>query len=67
MPHGVAKKQKQNQTAPLLGNSLAAQRLGLSTLTAEGPGSIPGRGTKVRPKRKKKRILYRNASLQHDC
>ena len=28
-------------------NSLAVQRLGLHALTAEGPGSIPGRGTKI--------------------
>ena len=44
----------------LLGNSLVAQWLGLCTLIAEGPGSIPGQGTKdptsciVRPKKKKK-------------
>ena len=30
-----------------MGNSLAVQWLGLGTLTAEGPGSIPGRGTKI--------------------
>ena len=29
------------------GNSLAVQRLGLCALTAEGPGSIPGRGNKI--------------------
>ena len=29
-----------------IGNSLAVQWLGLCALTAEGPGSIPGRGTK---------------------
>ena len=29
------------------GNSLAVQRLGLCALTAEGLGSIPGRGTKI--------------------
>ena len=34
-----------NSTAQ--GNSLAIQWLGLHTLTAEGPGSIPGRGTKI--------------------
>ena len=42
------------------GNSRAFQWLGLHTLTAEGPRSIPGRGTKIpqapqhRPKKKKK-------------
>ena len=30
-----------------LGNSLAAQWLGLSTFTAKGPGSIPGQGNKI--------------------
>ena len=30
------------------GNSLAVQRLGLHASTAGGPGSIPGRGTKIR-------------------
>ena len=30
-----------------LGNSLVIQWLGLCTLTAEGPGSIPARGTKI--------------------
>ena len=30
-----------------VGNSLAVQWLGLHALTAEGPGSIPGRGTKI--------------------
>ena len=29
------------------GNSLAVQWLGLCTLTAEGPVSIPGQGTKI--------------------
>ena len=29
------------------GNSLAVQWLGLGTFTAEGPGSIPGWGTKI--------------------
>ena len=28
-------------------NSLAVQWLGPGTLTAEGPGSIPGQGTKI--------------------
>ena len=28
-------------------NSLAVQRLGLRAFTAEGPGSIPGRGTNI--------------------
>ena len=30
-----------------MGDSLAIQWLGLHMLTAEDPGSIPGRGTKV--------------------
>ena len=29
------------------GNSLAVQWLGVGTFTAEGPGSIPGQGTKI--------------------
>ena len=29
------------------GNSLAVQWLGLGAFTAEGPGSIPGQGTKI--------------------
>ena len=46
------------------GNSLAVQWLGLSTLTAEGPGSIPGGGTKIpqvlwrdQKKKKKKKMM----------
>ena len=31
------------------GNSLVVQWLGLSSLTAKGPSSIPGRGTKSPP------------------
>ena len=30
-----------------LGNSLVVQWLGLSAFTPEGPGAIPGRGTKI--------------------
>ena len=30
-----------------VGNILAVQMLGLHDLTAEGPGSIPGQGTKI--------------------
>ena len=30
-----------------LGNFLAVQWLGLGAFTARGPGSIPGRGTKI--------------------
>ena len=30
-----------------IGSSLAVQRLGLSALTATGPGSMPGRGTEI--------------------
>ena len=37
------KKNLKNQT----GNSLAVQWLGLRTRIAKGPGSIPGRGTKI--------------------
>ena len=44
----------------ILGNSLAVQWLGLRAFTAEGPGSIPGRGTKIpqalRGSQKKKKI-----------
>ena len=29
------------------GNTLAVQWLGLQAFTAKGPGSIPGRGTKI--------------------
>ena len=32
---------------PVSGHSLAVQWLGLCDLTAEGPGSIPGQGTKI--------------------
>ena len=42
-----------------VGTSLAVQQLGLRALTAEGPGSIPGQGTKIpqaaRPSQKKKK------------
>ena len=31
----------------LIGNSLAVQWLGLHALTAQGPDSIPGQGTKI--------------------
>ena len=37
------KKRKKNITR----NSLAVQWLGLHALTAKGPGSIPGGGTKI--------------------
>ena len=41
------------------GNSLATQRLGFRTFTAEGPGSIAGPGTKISqvawPKKRKGR------------
>ena len=47
------------------GNSLVVQWLGLHTLTAEGPSSIPGQGTKIpqvvlhdqKKKKEKKRKL----------
>ena len=47
----------------MLGNSLVVQWLGLRAFTAEGLGSIPGRGTKIpdgsvpRGQKKKKRKL----------
>ena len=37
----------QNEKEVVSGNSLAVQWLGLCTFTAEGTGSIPGRGTKI--------------------
>ena len=47
------------------GNSLVGQWLGLGALTAEGPGSIPGRGTKIpqatRCSQKKKKKNYGEA------
>ena len=51
-----------------LENSLAVQRLGLCSLTAEGPGSIPCWGTKI-PKatqsvQKEKKILEWSAALK---
>ena len=57
----------------LLGNSLVAQWLGLCTLIAEGPGSIPGQGTKdptsciVRPKKKKNSTWHTAASQYMIC
>ena len=45
----------------LLGTSLAVQWVGLSTFTAEGPGSIPGWGTKIpqaAQRGQKKKKLY---------
>ena len=36
-----------NAKIPDLGNSLVFQWLGLHAFTAEGPGSIPGQGTKI--------------------
>ena len=41
----INKFKKKKRT--VLGNSLAIQWLGLSTSTAGGMGSIPGRGTKI--------------------
>ena len=45
-----------------MGNSLAVQWLGLHVLIAEGPGSIPGQGTKnpqaVRCSQKRKKSTY---------
>ena len=36
-----------NAKIPDLGNSLVVQWLGLHAFIAEGPGSIPGQGTKI--------------------
>ena len=49
------------------GNSLAVQWLGLCVFTAEGPGSIPGRGSKI-PKamqgsQKKKKFIQVNKNF----
>ena len=41
--HGDGKRVKNKK----LGNTLAVQWLGLRAFTAEGPHSIPGRGTKI--------------------
>ena len=43
---------EQGLESPLSGNSLAVQWLGLRPLTAEGPGSIPGRSRKPLRSRK---------------
>ena len=56
-----------------LGNSLAIQWLGLCGLTAEGPGSIPGRGTKISHKlhgqKKCTNLIMTNGivSTEHMC
>ena len=49
----------------MLGNSLAVQWLRLSTFNAEGPGFIPGLGTKIlqavqhgQRKKKKKQVSF---------
>ena len=47
----LKKKEKKDRK----GNSLAVQWLGFCVFTAEGAGSIPGRGTKIPQKRKKER------------
>ena len=44
---GYVPHQGQDQNQLSEGNSLAVQWLGLLALTAEGPGSIPGPGTKI--------------------
>ena len=56
-----------------LGTSLAVQWLGLRTLTAEGPGSIPGWGTKIlqavwhyQKKKKKDESLNENWDFRTD-
>ena len=47
----------------IIENPLAVQWLGLHTLTAKGPGSIPGRGTKIpqamRHGQKKRTVIIR--------
>ena len=52
-----------NAKIPDLGNSLVVQWLGLHAFIAEGPGSIPGQGTKIpqavsRGQKKKKSRFY---------
>ena len=38
---------QKNKKQIIWGNSLVVQWLGFCAFTAEGPGSIPGRGTKI--------------------
>ena len=52
----------------ILGNSLAVQWLGFRAFTAEGPGSIPGQGTKIpqatwRPQNKNKPKHHSHCTL----
>ena len=52
---------------PVRGNSLAVQWLGLRTLISEGPGSVPGWGTKMlacRWSKKIKKLPVRDALEQ---
>ena len=44
----------------VIGNSLAVQWLGLHAFTAMGPGSIPGRGTKISQAAKKLKSKIKN-------
>ena len=55
-----------------VGTSLAVQQLGLRALTAEGPGSIPGQGTKIpqaarHSQKKKKEVDNVNAIGSQRC
>ena len=47
MQQGRPKAAKNKLKKKIRGNSLAVQWLGLGAFTAEGPGSIPGWGTKI--------------------
>ena len=51
-----------------VGNSLAVQRLGHHTFTAEGLGSIPGQGTKTpQAKKQKKREKEKRKKNEKIC
>ena len=54
----------------IIGTSLAVQWLGLCTSTAEGPGSIPGWGTKIlqaAQRGRKKKIIIEMCNLHKNC
>ena len=46
-----------------LGNSLVAKWLGLHTFTAEGPGSIPGQGTKILKAAQHSQIFWKKGKV----
>ena len=48
------------KTVRARGNSLPVQWLGLRASTAEGTDSTPGQGTKIPPKKKKKKVRALN-------